>query len=358
MWDVSGDTPAMSTFQDFKPDPAGLLGWIDWNDVQIAGDFMNLGSDQVLYINRAGSGGRVRIAGYASGVGPAASLYWEDYSWPTVFGEWIDSSDAHLAGDFMNRGYDQLLCINRSGSGGRMMVVDFASGSPQVAYYSTYTSDPWLNGWHDSNDGLLAGDFGHLGYDQLMLVNRAGSGGRVLIVGFADAAPPADWVYYEHYDDGVYLNGWHDSGDLLFAGDFRGYGHDQVMFINRGPGNGRVLIADFGDGWFPAEWQLYLDYSQAGMLNPYLDSSSDVVLAGNYRIGSTDELLLVNRATSAFDRILVAGFTGSAIQPLFVQSQLNTSGILQRVQSTDLVLGGDARGVGHDQVITLEWLEQ
>jgi hypothetical protein len=61
------------------------------------------------------------------------------------------------------------------------------------------------------------------------------------------------WRYFEAYSDGTQLSGWHDAGDLLLAGDFRNLGHDQVMFVNRGAGDHRLLVADFTDGAFPAE---------------------------------------------------------------------------------------------------------
>lgn len=358
-WDLSGAAPATSNYADLLPDPLGLLGWIDDDDVRLVGDFFGRGSDQVLYVNRGGAGGLLRIASYADGASPTESLYWESYGDSVSFDGWLDADDAHLAGDFLNRGHDQLLLINRGGSAGRVMIVDFASGAPQVGYFASYTDDPFLNGWHDVGDGLLAGDFRGVGHDQVMFVNRSGNDGRVLIADFHDGVAPADWVYHEAYADGVELNGWHDAEDLLLAGDFRGLGRDQVMFVNRGPGPGRVLIADFGDGVFPAEW-LYLEsYGDSTLLDGWHDAA-DVVLAGDFRNLGYDQAAFVNRNAPWFGRVLVADFH-DGVPPAsiaFLQNQAMPSALLRRIDPDDHVLAADVRGTGHTGLLTLERFEQ
>lgn len=360
-WDLSASAPvAASDYADTTPDPYGLLGWIDANDVRLPGDYFGRGADQVLYINRGGSGGKLRIAAYEDGTSRTESFYWEDYGYSTLFNGWIDANDAHLVGDFLDRGHDQLLLVNRSGSGGRVMVVDFYGGIPQIGYLASYTTDPFLNGWHDTNDGLLAGDFRGLGYDQVMFVNRGVGNGRVLITDLHDGVAPADWVYYEAYSQGVFLNGWHDAGDLLLAGDFRGLGRDQVMFINRGAGNGRVLITDFGDGWFPAEWMYYEAYGQSTVLDTFHDSTSDVALAGDFRGAGHDQVAFVNRNAPWFYRVQVTDFADGAVPATisFLQNQAMTSPLLQRIDANDIVLAADVRGRGHMQLFTIEGLEQ
>jgi len=360
-WDLSGSSPvAASDYVDTTPDPLGLLGWVDSNDIRLPGDYMGLGADQVLYINRGGFGGKIRIAGYKDGKSQTESHFWESYGDPTVFNGWLDSNDAHLVGDFLHRGHDQLLLINRGGSAGRVMIIDFASGTPSIGYFSTYTTDPWLNGWHDTNDGLLAGDFSGDGHDQVMFINRGGTGGRVLINDFSSGVAPGAWTYIESYTDGVFLNGWHDVGDLLLAGDFRNLGHDQVMFINRGLGNGRVLITDFSDGWQPAEWQYYEAYGQSSVLDTFHDSSLDVAIAGDFRAAGHDQVAFVNRNSPWFSRVLVADFADGWVPASmsFSQNQAQSSPLLQRIDANDIVLAADVLGEGHLSLFTIEGLEQ
>jgi hypothetical protein len=357
VWDLSGSAPAAAAYADNVPDQLGLLGWIEGIDVRLTGDFFDRGHDQVLYINRGGVGGRLRIADYADGVGPTDSLYWESHGNSSIFDGWIDRSDEHLVGDFLDRGHDQLLLINRGGTGGRVMIVGFDTGNPVIHYLESYGQDVSLNGWHDAEDGFLVGDFFGDGYDSLLFVNRGLGNGRILIADFRDGQVPITWRYFESYSDGVFLNGWHDAGDLLFAGDFRGLGRDQVLFVNRGPGNGRVLVTDFGDGAFPAEWHLYLSYAQATALNGWLDSE-DVALAGNFRPGSRDQLALINRTAAGLGRVQVADLSGSGIAIPFSQNQVPTSGIISRIHQNDHILAGDLRGLGRTQLLTLESLEQ
>lgn len=356
VWDLSGAAPAAANYADDVPDQLGLLGWIDATDVRLTGDFFDRGYDQVLYINRGGVGGRLRIADYADGEGPTESLYWEDYANGSIFTGWIDRTDEHLVGDFLDRGHDQLLLINRSGTGGRVMIVGFETGQPVVHYLESYGQDISLNGWHDGEDGLLVGDFFGDGHDSVLFVNRGPGNGRILIADFSDGQVPITWRYFEAYSDGVLLNGWHDAGDLLFAGDFRGLGRDQVLFVNRGSGNGRVLITDFGDGAFPAEWQLLLSYAQATALDGWLDTE-DVALAGRFRLGTRDQLALINRTPAGLGRVQVADLSGSGITIPFAQNQVPAAGIIPRVHQNDHILAGDLRDLGHAQLLTLEGLE-
>jgi hypothetical protein len=357
VWDLSGAAPAAAAYADKFPDALGLLGWIEGIDVRLTGDFFDRGHDQVLYINRGGTGGRLRIADYADGVGPTESLYWESYANSSLFDGWIDRSDEHLVGDFLGRGHDQLLLINRSGSGGRLMIVGFETGNPVVHYLESYGQNVSLNGWHDPEDGFLVGDFFGDGYDSVLFVNRGLGNGRILIADFRDGAVPVTWRYYEGYSDGVFLDAWHDRDDRMFAGDFRGLGRDQVLFINRGPGNGRVLVVDFGDGAFPAEWQLYLSYVQATALNGWLDDE-DVVLAGTFRPGTRDQLALINRTAAGLDRVQVADLSGASISIPFSQTHVMPSGLTSRIHQNDHILAGDLRGSGRAQLLTLENLEQ
>ena len=350
VWDLAGERAA-AVHADVLPDPDGLLGWIDGDDVRLTGDFFRLGHDQVLYVNRSGAGGRLRIADYVDGVGPAESLYWENYSDTSIFDGWIDRNDVHLVGDFLRRGHDQLLLMNRA-TNGRVMIVAFDTGEPVIHYLE----DPSLAGWHEEEDGFVVGDFFGDGYDTVLFVNRGVGDGRILIADFSDGQAPVTVRYSEAYADGVQLDGWHDGDDLLLAGDFRGLGRDQVLFVNRGPGSGRVLVADFSDGAFPAEWHLYLTYGQAAVLNGWLDSE-DVALAGRFRAGGLDQLALVNTTAAGHGRLQVADLSGATIAIPYLENQFPGSPILSRIQQTDRIVAGDLLGTGRAQLLTLENLE-
>jgi hypothetical protein len=63
----------------------------------------------------------------------------------------MEFQDLQLVGDFMGLGRDQVLFINRSGGGGRVMIADFSGGQPpaQVRYWENWGQSPLLDGWHD-----------------------------------------------------------------------------------------------------------------------------------------------------------------------------------------------------------------
>src|SRR5690606_34901279 len=92
----------------------------DPGDLQLAGDFMNLGRAQLMFVNRSGGGGKVLIADFADGVAPAAALYLEAWGQSPVLDGWLDRDDLLLGGDFMGLGYEQVLFVNQSGGGGRV----------------------------------------------------------------------------------------------------------------------------------------------------------------------------------------------------------------------------------------------
>jgi hypothetical protein len=116
----------------------------------------------------------VFVADFSSGQVPAQVRYWEDWGQHPLFNGWHDDNDWVLVGDFMRLGYDQLMSLNRQEGGGRIMIADFSSGQvpAQVRYWEDWGQHPLFNGWHDDNDWVLVGDVTRLGYDQLMSFNR------------------------------------------------------------------------------------------------------------------------------------------------------------------------------------------
>jgi IgA peptidase M64 len=117
---------------------------------------------------------------------------------------------------------------------GRVLVADFGDGNPpaEVRYWENWGQSTLLNGWHDAGDLQLVGDYRGLGCDQVLFINRGGSGGRVMIADFGGGVP-AQVRYWENWGQDPLLNGWHDSEDLQLVGDFTASGHDEVLFVNR-----------------------------------------------------------------------------------------------------------------------------
>ncbi|WP_429650434.1 tyrosinase family protein, partial [Skermanella aerolata] len=110
--------------------------------------------------------------------------------------------------------------------GGRVMVADFSQGPPvRGLYWENWGQFAELDGWHDAGDLQLVGDFMGTGRDQVLFINRdpGQSGGRVMVADFSQG-PPVRGLYWENWGQFAELDGWHDAGDLQLVGDFMGTG--------------------------------------------------------------------------------------------------------------------------------------
>ena len=355
LWAFNGGSPASLVYTDKDAEP-DLIGFTDADDRVLRGDFMGLGHDQLLMINKGAGDGSIVVADLVNGQSQAPILFKATKSQEGLIG-WADPSDRLLVGDFIAAGHDQLLAINTSGVGGRIAIFDFSDGSPPLAipYWESYGFSTLFNGWHDSNDVTLVGDFTRSGHDQVLFINRGGSGGRVMIADFS-AGLPAQVAYWESYGDSFNLNGWHDSNDAMIAGDFRGLGYDQVLFINRGGSGGRVAIFDFSDGHVPAEFD-YLEYYGQSSLFDGWDETTDTLLAGDFTGEGFDQLLLVNTTPPPWNgpgRFLVADFRGPTATVRFLQYQGQDPSVESRIDTDDRLLAGRFRGGPSDVLLTVE----
>lgn len=282
-----------------------LSGWIDENDVQLVGDFMGLGYDQVLFINRSGDAGRLMVLDFKTSTQvPAVMRGYEAYSESTLLGGWLDDEDLQFVGDFAHLGRDQVMFINRDGQAGKVMIMDFMTPSAPGRFGSITYREEWgetqlLSGWLDSNDLQFAGDFMGLGYDQLMVINRSGDAGKVAVVDFSTGVLGGVFRAYESWTSTSWLSSnWLNDDDRQLVGDFRGLGRDQVMFINRGQDGGKVMVIDYAVNVQPTQLgtAVYQEpWSMMGNLNGWLDQD-DTHLAGNFAQKGRSQLLSISRS--------------------------------------------------------------
>jgi hypothetical protein len=246
---------------------SGLLdGWHDQTtkftvgDEILAGDFTHTGHKQVMFLNRSGTGGRVLIADFSAGGPPAQVQYWENYGDSGLLNDWMDPSDKVLAGDFMGRGYDQVMFLNRGPAGaGRVLIADFSDGHApaEQLYREDYGTSTMLADWMDADDRIAVGDFMHRGHDQVLFINGDASPGigRALIADFSDGVAPAEALYRENKNTNPLLDGWIDPAtgqwpaDELVVGDFIGAGYDQALFVDHAFADGKLLqLVDYHGG--------------------------------------------------------------------------------------------------------------
>jgi hypothetical protein len=348
-------------YREDRGEHAELNGWLDPGDLRLAGDFMGIGHDQVLFINcdRAPGTGRVMVADFSQGP-PVRGLYWENWDDHAELDGWHDEEDLRRVGDFMGLGRDQVLFINRAGGGGRVLIADFSQGPPvRGLYWENWGDHAELDGWHDPEDLILVGDFMGAGHDQVLLINRdpAPGAGRVMIADFSRGPPIRQW-YLERYGDRTWLDGWDGDDCIRLTGNFLGVdGSDQVLFISRDRRSpARVQVVDFRSGTPVA---LYLEEWHVDNLLDGWHDPEDRCLGGYFRGASRkQEALFINR-TRGGGRVLAAYFEHEFLGPrahVHYWEDWGDSHLLDGWHDgpEDLLLAGDFMRKGCDQVMFLE----
>lgn len=266
-----------------------LNGWHNPGDIKLQGDFRGLGYDQMLFINTDGWGGRVMITDFRDGAAPSEVRYHESWGQSVLLDGWHNPEDLQLAGDFLNRGHDQVLFFNRSGTGGRVMITDFSDGvvPSEAGYHEEWSAPNSFEDCSEPDDRFYVGDFQNRGYDQVLCLNRSGTGTRVKLLDFSAGVGPAQVRYVEASGAFTVLDGLMDADDNQAAGDFRGLGYDQLLLVNNGTTGTAMLIADFLDGVAPAE----VRYSEAQGVSYYPTLLANRMLVGDFRGLGHDQVL-------------------------------------------------------------------
>jgi hypothetical protein len=272
-----GQPPAEVLFQVSGDKANYLAGWLSDKDVRLTGDFLGLGHDRLLIINRdpvGTSDGKMMIMDFSKKY--PENKYQENYEAGKPKDIWLDDEDIQLSGDFMGRGSDQVMFIHREavpdrsspyfGNEWKLMLYCFSDGKPQIEmpYQENTDRVNYLAGWLSDKDIRLTGDFMGLGHDQLLIINRDPVGatdGKIAVFDFSENSIISK--YFELYGNTDPLNEWIDDEDIQLAGDFMDLGHDQMMFISRNPvedksspylgNNWKLMINDFSKGQPPAE---------------------------------------------------------------------------------------------------------
>jgi len=140
------------------------------------------------------------------------------------------------------------------------------------------------------NDSQIVGDFMGLGHSQIMYINRGGYGGKVMIQDYANNSSQGGLKYFEFWFQDTSLDGWIDSGDRQIAGDFMGLGHDQLLLINRqNGGDGKVRILDYSTSDHESVSRFYESWLEPGSIDPFLAEGSAAVV-GDFTGAHRDQL--------------------------------------------------------------------
>lgn len=246
-----GKTPAITRYSEVPPNDSALRNLLD-ADAPLAGDFLARGHSQALFVYRKES--KLVIADFSQGKEPEAVEFTEIDDNSTLLKAMLDSDDLLFAGDFMNLGHDQALFINRNHTNPtepKIIISDFSSGenTPSIKYLENWGESSSLGGWIDNDDTQLIGDFMDKGHSQLLLINHNRASGKIMIVDFSqDRSAGQGILYWEDWNSGILFEGWLEINDTMLAGDFKGRSFSQIAFINNSINESIVTIVDFISG--------------------------------------------------------------------------------------------------------------
>jgi hypothetical protein len=248
-----GKAPAITRYSESLANDSALRNLAEAGDALLAGDFLERGYSQVLFIDRKARGGKLVIADFSKGKTPEMTEFSEIEGNSTLLSSLLDDKDKQFSGDFMGLGHSQLLMINCNHTGAKepqIIIADFSKGkkSASLRYLENWGESTSFSGWLDADDTQLVGDFMGLGHSQVLFVNHNHAGGKIRIDNFSQGKPPANIWYWESWDQGTIFQGWLGINDTRIAGDFKKLGYSQVLFLNRSINRSNATIIEFING--------------------------------------------------------------------------------------------------------------
>ncbi len=250
LMDFSGSQPESRYDESWNDDDGPFQVTFVKGNMQHVGDVRGFGRDQILWIrvsNRTSGVHQLCVISFDDGPTPGS---WSPKREHRRLGEVkYHPGDLQLVGDFMNQGHDQILFVSRDKKVEWFLKILDLSGNyydARTLYTFKKGQSTQFGGWLNEGDLAYVGDYMNLGYDQLLLYNTGPSKtGRLKIVDFSQNGRV---LYFESYGESTTFNGWFDPGDLQFVGDFKGSGHDQLLLVNNGGTGGRLGLIDFSSG--------------------------------------------------------------------------------------------------------------
>jgi len=186
---------------------------------------------------------------------PAIIMHSEALSNALPFWNLTDPEDAQLAGDFLALGHSQALFINRNHTKDekeKVILLDFSSdiSSPSIKYQENWKDGSLPPSWFDTNDTQLVGDFMGRGHSQMLFVNHGKNRGKIAIIDFSKSGgkPPASILVADKWNGSGLFEGWLGLNDTKIAGDFKGFGYSQVLFLNSSSTGTNATIVEFASG--------------------------------------------------------------------------------------------------------------
>ena len=195
---------------------------------------MKLSVNSLLYLRYSGGNGLVEVHRF----GPHYKLP-GFYDVPVNLKGVNSTTGTFVSGDFLGRGYAQLMYVLYNGTGGKVETHMFDSTLTKAVGFRDMASD--LTGVSSSTGTFVAGDFFGRGYAQLAYVLYNGSGGKVEVHVFDPTLSKA----IGYYDVPTDLTGVSATSGTFVAGDFLGRGYDQLAYVLYNGSGGKVEVHTF-----------------------------------------------------------------------------------------------------------------
>jgi hypothetical protein len=163
----------MQTFPGYYDVATNLGGVSPTSGSFVSGDFLGYGTDQISYVHYNGTNGRVEVHVFDPTLQKAVGFY--DVA--TNLSGVDASTGMFVSGDFLGRGTDQIAYVLYNGTGGRVEVHVFdPTLQKAVGFYDVATN---LGGVNASTGTFVAGDFLNKGHDQLAYIAYTGAANKV-----------------------------------------------------------------------------------------------------------------------------------------------------------------------------------
>ncbi|HVS79309.1 MAG TPA: hypothetical protein VHD84_03420 [Candidatus Saccharimonadales bacterium] len=171
------------------------------------------------------------------------------------------SNGTFIAGDFLGKGYDQVLYLKYKNGSGNLEIHMFSKDLRKAT--GTYDVVNSLTGVSSSSGVFVAGDFLHKGYDQLAYVKYSNGDKPVEVHIFSKDLRKATGTY----DVATGLTGATAATGTFVAGNFGGHG-DQLVYVKYSDASHHVEIHTFSSSLRSVRGTMDVITNMSGMKPP------------------------------------------------------------------------------------------
>jgi len=286
--------------------------WLNANHSLLSGDFMGLGYDQAFHIERHPTGDKIVIEDFSQGKPPAIVRYSEVLANNSALKNLADAEDAQFAGDFLGRGYSQVLFIDHNPKDRKLEIADFSEGrTPEMTEFSEIGGNSTLlSSLLEDKDKQFAGDFMSLGHIQLLMINCNHTNAKepmIIISDFSKEKKSASVIYQENWGETSGFGGWLNADDTQLVGDFMGLGYSKVLFVNHNHTGGKIRVVDFSRG--KPSGKYWESWNQGSIFQGWLDIN-DTRIAGDFKELGYSQVLFLNSSNNGSNATIVEFVNG------------------------------------------------